>query len=40
MKKFFGLFSRLFRRKSSGWDGMDYGKPSTAGDDARRMRDV
>lgn len=33
------LFARLFRKKSS-WDALDYGKPSTEGEDFRRMNDV
>ena len=40
MKAFFGFFSRLFTRKKSPWDGYDYGKPSTAGDDFRKSNDV
>lgn len=34
------LFSRMFKSKSSSWDSLNYGKPSTAGDDAKRMNDV
>lgn len=34
------LLARLFKQKSSSWDKLDYGKPSTAGDDARRMNEV
>ncbi len=32
------FFKRLFTKKSA-WDGYNYGKPSTEGDDFRRMND-
>lgn len=34
------LFAKIFRRKSGMWDSLDYGKPSSAGDDFRRSNDV
>jgi hypothetical protein len=33
------LFSR-WRKPKTEWSKLDYGKPSTAGDDFRRMNDV
>jgi hypothetical protein len=29
------FFARLFSRKTTNWDTLDYGKPSTTGDDLR-----
>lgn len=39
MKKLLALFSRLFKRKSQ-WDAMNFGKPSTEGDDFRKTNEV
>jgi hypothetical protein len=33
------FFSKLFRPKSH-WDALNYGKPSTAGDEEKRIRDA
>ncbi len=40
MKALFSFFSRLFGRRKTEWNELDYGKPSTAGDDFRRNNDV
>lgn len=34
------LFSKLFSRKNSQWDALNYGKPSAAGDDFRKNNEV
>lgn len=40
MKWLRNFFSRLFKRKTSEWDTFNYGKPSTAGDDFRKINEV
>ena len=40
MKALFNFFSRLFSRNKTNWDELDYGKPSTAGDDFRKNNEV
>lgn len=30
------LFAALFKRKTTTWDALNYGKPSTEGDDFRK----
>jgi hypothetical protein len=35
------IFSKFFSRdKNPQWDALNYGKPSTAGDDFRKQQDV
>ena len=40
MKAISQFFARLFGRKKSAWDKLDYGKPSAAGDDFRKNNEV
>ena len=40
MSWFRKIFSKLFSRDKSHWDGLNYGKPSTAGDEFRKQQDV
>lgn len=34
------LWARLFSRNVSAWDSLNYGKPSTAGDEFRKNNEV
>jgi hypothetical protein len=34
------LLSRLFSKKSTNWDSLNYGKPSAAGDDFRKNNEA
>lgn len=43
MSKFFAWISQLLGKKPAAgtqWDNLNYGKPSTAGDDFRKSQDV
>ena len=40
MKSFFALLARLFRRKTTDWDSLNYGKPSAEQDEFRDKNNV